>query len=144
MQKTLAAILLATALFGCTLQPEKPPQTPDQNNDVPDKNSLDVLKGLDVFTKGGKPISLDLDQNRIKFGFEFDLQKENIDLNVLFDSCNAACSALDSNRWTLKKTVDDNSFLCYCTEEVCIDEESATQITRYCTDRTIGFRFENS
>ncbi|MBI4045160.1 MAG: hypothetical protein HY392_05605 [Candidatus Diapherotrites archaeon] len=143
----LAVLLLgAFFLLGCTQT--QPPAGNGGDSNAPDSNGpgrVDGLRDLNVFTKGDKTISLNLDTNRLTLNFSFDFNSPSIDLNVLGSSCNIACNALDSNKWSVKMDVNNTGvYACYCTFTSCKDVDEGSQITRYCVDDKWGFLFESS
>lgn len=145
----LTALLLgAVLLLGC-IQPTQ--QTPanggdsnghDSNNGP---NVIDGLRDLNVFTKGDKTVSLNLDTNRLTLNFAFDFNSPSVDLNVLTSSCNVACDALDSNKWSVKKDLNNTGvYACYCTFTACKEVDEGSRIVKYCVDNTRGFLFDSS
>ncbi|GEM_PF-3443803 len=138
MEKLFLLAIFSVVLFGCIGPSTQPPDTvPDQN--TPDSNAFDALKDLNGFLAGGKRISIDLDLNVVTLNFEYDLNIDRQDVNLLTEVCSTACDVIDGNNWSLKKDLNFNSFNCYCTREFCRDEVQPDKIIRFCSDRTVGF-----
>lgn len=148
MRKLFALLVLIAVFFGCvTVPPQQPPiQPPDQNNSgqppILDQNALDPLNDLNGLGLGSNPISVNLDTNTIHLQFDFDLNATDLDLNVLANACKSTCNVIDANKWSVKKDINASFFFCECTKISCQDEETPTQIIRYCRDDKIGLRFE--
>ncbi|MDO8634596.1 MAG: hypothetical protein Q7K34_04865 [archaeon] len=144
----LTAVLLGAVLLPGCIQPQQQASNGGDSN-APDSNNgpilIDDLRDLNVFTKGNKTISINLDMNRLTMNFAFDFNSPSIDLNALASSCNVACDALDSNKWTIKKDLNNTGvFACYCTFTSCKEVDEGSQITKYCVDNQRGFLFESS
>ncbi len=140
MKSAIILIALIVLVFGC-IGPKPPEKGNDQNNS--DSNAFDSLLDINKILGGGKPISVNFDQNTIKLNFDFDLNAIDPDTNLLAQACSTSCDIIDANKWSLVKDINYNVFACYCTKTFCYDEESETQITRYCRDNTIGLKIVN-
>lgn len=133
--------LLAILIFGCVQQ--TPPVGNDSDTNNTDTNDFDDFDDLNV-SKDGNTISLNLDTNRLILNFHFNFNSPNLDVNVLTSSCNVACDALDSNKWSVKKDLNNAGvYACYCTFTACREVDEGSQITRYCADNQRGFLFES-
>lgn len=133
--KLFIALMVFALFFGCIEGPlENPvePQTPvglDNN-------------GFEKLLINTNSFNLDLDENKIAFNFEIDLNSANLDLNILTSSCSLACDAIDANSWRVSKDLNFGGYFCICTRLFCPREEQTdTQIIKYCSEKGVALEF---